>query len=220
MSTRTVYKAQVPALTTSQREVLYGMLLGDAHARHGPRYREASVEFRHGLAQRAFVDHLFRVFRAYTWFETPSARQTRSQGTSYTSYGFATFTHPEFTMFHRAFYRPTWGRPPFQKVIPAHVDQWWTPRVLAYHLMSDGAFHPNRVSLYTYVYSHDDCIRYLAVVNARLELHGRVFGHRRGGKTLAYITFPARDLPTLRAQIGPYLLPGFAYKVGQALPQE
>ena len=151
LSSRTLYKASRPPLTPVQTSVLYGMVLGDAHARWHPRCTDASIDFVQALAQRAFIDHLHSLFGAYSWMDAP--RVTRGRHLR-----FSTFTHPVFTALHRAFYVPrcasdcasdaTGG---YVKVIPRAVDRWLNGRVLAYHLMCDG-------SLATHGFSRRDCL--------------------------------------------------------------
>lgn len=205
------YKDSLPALTTEQRDILYGMLRDDAHAPR--RGRHARIEFLQGINQLAFVEHLFWVFRAWTWLPKPFIGQRR--GTGYGFCRFETFRHKAFDSFRDAFYPaskdPT--RPP-SKVIPDGVDQWFNARVLAYHIMCDGYLKGSNLILCTQGFSYDHIVRYADGIHAVLGIRPRPQGFRSRSSRGWVLLFPARALPELQGLLRPYILPTFYYKLG------
>lgn len=207
-SSRQAYKALLPPMDQGTRDVLYGMLLGDAHARLGPRKREASVEFVHGSEQRAFVDHLFGIFEPYTWFSGP---REYSRGER-CSYGFNTFSWSPFTRVHEAFYIPATvpGRR-FIRRIPPNMEEWFNARVFAYHIMSDGSMAGRNLRLWAFGFTADELRTYARVCNEVLGLYSSVRWRRKGG---SYLVFPVKDLPRLQELLLPIIPPFFHYKLG------
>lgn len=212
---RQAHKDALPPLTPHQREALYGMLLSDAHARQRADCHAALIEFRQSERQAPLVDHLFALFRDWTWLAQPRHYE-ESLGTKvHGKAAFETFTHPALTTFHRAFYRPRAGGG-WVKGIPERVDDWLTPRVLAYQVMGDGSLNRGaRLMLHTEGFARDDVVRYAAALHDRYGLQPVLSPDRRSTITYWRIRFPAGDLPVLQGLLLPYLLPTFRYKVGR-----
>jgi hypothetical protein len=160
-SQRKHYKAQLTELTQVQREIAYGMLLGDAHIEK--RGHSARMHFRHGPRQEAFIQHLFEVFRSWTWMTGIHVTE-QTDGRSGTSMinqqiHFKTFQHPVFLELHQRFYvasatgQATGQATGHRKVIPEAITAWLTPRVLAYQIMCDGYIQDRSLRLATHDFS-------------------------------------------------------------------
>lgn len=138
-------------LTSEQKEVLIGTLLGDSSMsiRSGkPHY---SVKFEQGESHKDYVDHLYQIFEPYTG-SPPSMRFIDSKKTR-RAYGFRTYQHKHFMYYFHLFYVISPNREPniygentspkFNKIkiVPKNIHKYLTPRVLAYWFMDDGTFH-------------------------------------------------------------------------------
>lgn len=101
------YKISLSQLSPLQREVALGMVLGDASLILHPGCKNANMEFMQSFKQEAFVDHLFEIFREWTWYEKPVKGKRLSKeapGKVLYIYRFRTFTHPVFTELRELFY--------------------------------------------------------------------------------------------------------------------
>jgi hypothetical protein len=66
------YKHSLPSLPPSSFEIAVGMLLGDACMYKVS--KQAYIKFEQGSKQKLFLNHLFCIFKVYTFMEKPSTR--------------------------------------------------------------------------------------------------------------------------------------------------
>lgn len=204
-----IYRDNLTELPPHLREILLGMVLGDAHiGRYGTGH--ARIRFMQGVRQRVFIEHLFALFQDWRWAKELNARVRRKEEKTYTALWFATFTHPVFTQLHEIFYRPRPSGNGWIKVIPDQVAEWITPRVLAYHVMCDGSRNKKSLIIHTDGYTKKQSQAYVDGINQAFGLHGYV---TRATQAQWYIRFPATDLPALQRLLKPYLLESFYYKL-------
>lgn len=120
-------------LNAEQREILFGILLGDAHLEtfnHGRTYR---LKVEQSKRHAAYVAHLFDRFRP--WVATPpksKIRATLGRAAS-ESHFFQTVSHAAFRFYAHQFYQTG------KKCVPKLVHKWLTPRALAFWFMDDGS---------------------------------------------------------------------------------
>jgi LAGLIDADG DNA endonuclease family protein len=119
------------SMTERQKQILVGMLLGDAHLERQRGARTARLKIEHSLRQSAYVDWKFAEWR--DWVRTPPrARARRNRlGTVSTNIGFTTLSHVELEEFRGRFYRN------HRKMVP--VDLELTPLSMAVWFMDDGS---------------------------------------------------------------------------------
>lgn len=118
-------------MTDRQKQILVGMLLGDAHLERQAGALTARLKIEHSMAQKAYVDWKYLEWR--NWVRTPPRARVRHNrlGTSSTNIGFSTLSHVEFEKFRLSFY---WNR---RKVIPEDLEL--TPLSMAVWFMDDGS---------------------------------------------------------------------------------
>lgn len=201
-------------LSDFQREVIYGMVLGDASLCLQKGGREAYLALGQGEKQEDLVDHLFHILQPWTWYRIPSRHSHGNKnypGRVYTTVYFQTFSHRIFTDLHKLFYRPqgSAGRS-WVKVIPEDVEKWMSPTSFAYHVMTDGSFKWKSLILHTENFAKTETTSYAGAINKAFDLHGYVTP--KGPYWI--IRFPTKDLPKLQALLKDLLLPTFRYKVG------
>lgn len=212
------YKDSMPPLTQQQRDIAYGMVLGDAHLR--PMGWEANLSIEHGSGQAIFVDHLFDVFKLYTFADAPQMRG-KWRGDRYdpeAAKRFDTFTHRVFSEIHEAFYRQEGvtkgGNPRHVKHIPMGIDRWLTPRVLAYHIMSDGSnTNDHALNLNTHGFTKQEVEGYRDALQSRFALTTTIQRRFAGTKIYYFIYVPKGQMPRLKEVVLGHMRPYFLYKL-------
>jgi len=197
-------KAAFPPLTQTQTEVLYGMVLGDAHL--GFMGNEVRLEIMQSAAQHNFVQHLFKVFRPYILCSAPQYKAQRLRDKIYPTYRFTSAAHAVFTEVHAMFYERTEtiltsGKPKYVKRVPDNIEEQLTPRVLAYFFMCDGSLvrggkakRPNGASIASHGFCEADNTRLCQALASKFGLHPTLrHTPKPGGKgtTYTYIYFPS-----------------------------
>lgn len=124
------YKAQLH-LTPHQRELLVGMLLGDAHLERQSAQSVARLKVEHAVSQMEYV--LWKYSEWQEWVLTPpQVKQKRNRlGTVSSNVWFTTVSHPELETYRAWFYD---GR---RKRVPS--DLMLSPLSLAVWFMDDGS---------------------------------------------------------------------------------
>jgi hypothetical protein len=118
-------------MTERQKQILIGMLLGDAHLERQRGALTARLKIEHSLAQSTYVEWKFKERR--NWVRTPPRARVRRNrlGTTSTNIGFTTLSHVEFERFRVKFYRDR------RKVLPEELEL--TPLSMAVWFMDDGS---------------------------------------------------------------------------------
>jgi hypothetical protein len=153
-------------LSSAQREVLIGILLGDAcleTQNGGVTYR---LKVEQCAAHELYVRSLYELFRA--WVLTPPRRRRVRTGSSESvNWVFQTVSHPAFRFYAHQFYD---GR---VKQVPALIHRWLTPRALAHWYMDDGSAKSNDskgVIFNTQGFERRDVDRLVGVLHTKFEL--------------------------------------------------
>jgi len=118
-------------MTDRQKQILTGMLLGDAHLERQRGATSARLKIEHSLAQSAYVEWKFNEWR--DWVRTPPAvRERRNRlGTVSLNIGFTTLSHLTFEEFRTRFYLNR------RKVVPEDLEL--TSLSMAVWFMDDGS---------------------------------------------------------------------------------
>lgn len=124
------YKASL-TMTDRQKQILTGMLLGDAHLERQRGALSARLKIEHSISQAAYVAWKYTEWR--DWVRTPPReREKRNRlGTVSTNTGFTTLSHVELESYRMRFYRD--GR----KVVPSDLSL--TSLSAAVWFMDDGS---------------------------------------------------------------------------------
>ena len=115
-------------LSDEQREVLVGLLLGDAHLEtqnDGKTYR---VKFEYSIKHRLYANHLYEIFRE--WVLTPPQIK---QDKTHNNIWFQTVSHGAFRFYAHQFYD---GK---NKCVPKLIHHYLTNKSVAYWFMDDGS---------------------------------------------------------------------------------
>lgn len=191
-------------MTDRQKQILVGMLLGDAHLERQKGALTARLKIEHSSAQEAYVFWKYREWR--DWVRTPPKPRIRRNrlGTFSTDIGFTTLSHVEFERFRLAFYRDR------RKVVPG--DLRLTSVSMAVWFMDDGSRKSSQCrGLYLNTQSFTEAeVSFLQEVMRRdVGVQTTVRKQRDG----LQIYVPAPSAPILAANITRELLPSMRYKL-------
>ncbi|GBC90761.1 MAG: hypothetical protein KatS3mg021_1258 [Fimbriimonadales bacterium] len=191
------YKQQLK-LTPLQREVLVGILLGDAHLETQNRGRTYRLKIEQGATHAAYVQHLYQVFQE--WVLTPP--QQKANG----NWWFQTVSHGAFRFYAHQFYQD--GR----KRVPPLLHRWLKPRSIAYWFMDDGSLKDPKaraVLFNTQGFQREEVERLAQLLSEQFELEAYLRRQAEGYQ----IVIPGRNLTRFLELVEPYLIPEMRYKL-------
>ncbi len=186
-------------LTSFQKEVLVGSLLGDGHLSpnaYGKNYRFQVV---HMLGHKSYVDYKYEIFKNWCISE-PKFQEINN------SCRFRTISHPILTEFHKLFYRGA------RKILPKELDKILeSPITLAIWFMDDGAVGPHHrgLTLNTQNFDREENERLMNYFANKFQY--KVSLHKDKKSWRLYV-FPESSLDFKR-RIDKFVLPEFKYKL-------
>lgn len=198
------YKQKL-ALTDLQREILVGLLLGDACLETQNRGRTYRLKIEHSVAQAQYVQHLYHIFRDWV-LQEPQIKRQRIAGKTYQKLWFNTVSHGAFRFYAQQFYRNG------TKVVPKLIRRLLTARGLAYWFMDDGSIKSKQskaVLFNTQGLSEPDVAKLLRVLREQFGLEAKSRRQREGQQ----IYISGRSYERFRALVEPYLIPQMRYKL-------
>lgn len=200
-------------LTSNQREIIVGLLLGDGCLETQNTGRTYRLKVEHGASQSKYVDWLYRQF--VDWVLTPP--QMKDKADQSQNVWFQTISHPALRFYAQQFYVN--GR----RQVPRIIAKLITPLGLAVWFMDDGSLKSKdhrALILNTHCFSSADLSLLQKVLLIRFDIEAQ-FRHQKDGTQLL-LTEPSAS--RLAEIIQPYLLPEFWYKLGKVgltqLPKE
>lgn len=125
------YKKQIK-LTGEQREVLVGILLGDAHLETNNDGKTYKLRVEHSIKQSEYLWHLYEIYKDWC-LSPPKEKLKKIDEKEYTNLAFTTVSHPAFRFYGKQFY------PHGRKKVPNIIHKILTPKALAYWFMDDGS---------------------------------------------------------------------------------
>ncbi len=202
------YKTRLK-LSPEQREVLIGILLGDATLETQNSGRTYRMKIEHSLKQRAYAEHMYDMFR--DWVLTPPRLKSVAlpNGRTYTNMVFSTVSHDSFRFYAQQFYRER------TKVVPKLIKRWLTPRALAYWFMDDGSVKSKQskgVILNTQGYAKQEVSRLVRVLYEMFDLEAKSRKQKEGHQ----IYISGRSYEKFKSLVSQFILPEMSYKVPEA----
>ena len=194
-------------LTLLQKEVLFGVILGDAHLETQNNRITYRVKFEQSIKHKPYIEHLYDIFKNYV--KTPPqlklVKYKKNQIKTF-NIRFATISSSTFTFFGKQFYKDK------KKVIPKLIHRWLTPRALAYWYMDDGSMKSTQskgVLLNTQAFSHAEVQLLCNVLTEKFNLY---CWPRKQKKNTYQIYISGKTYETLRNCIYPFIIPDMQYK--------
>lgn len=193
-------------LNAIQKEILFGITLGDAHfetQNQGISYR---IKFEQSLKHEAYLNHLYLIFK--DWVRTPPKQRIIKYKNNRESINvrFATVSDAVFTFYGKQFYKDK------KKIVPKLIHRWLTPRALAYWYMDDGSMKSKEskgVLLNTQGFAYKEILCLCEVLTKNFNLS--CWPRKQKNKTYQ-IYISGRSYQVLRDTIYDFLIPEMRYK--------
>ena len=188
-------------LSELQREVLVGVILGDAHLETQNRGRTYRLKIEHSTKQRAYADHLYELFKE--WILTPP--QVKLDG-SHDNIWFQTVSHSAFRFYAHQFYDD------HRKCVPQNIHRLLTARGLAYWYMDDGSIKSREskgVIFNTHCFDRNGRAR---LIDA-LHVHFNLEASERRQKDGYQIYISGKSYERFREIVDSHIHPSMRYKV-------
>lgn len=201
-------------LSLLQKQVLFGVVLGDAHLEtqnNGKTYR---VKFEQSIKHKAYIEHLYSIFKDYVK-TSPQLKTVKykkayfgvsKSGKETKNILFATYYSSTFSFFGKQFYKNN------KKVVPKLIHRWLTPRALAYWYMDDGSMKSTQskgVLLNTQSYLHAEVQLLCDVLTEKFNLK---CWPRKQKNNQHQIYISGKSYETLRDCIYGFITPDMVYK--------
>lgn len=192
-------------LTSRQREIIVGTLLGDAHLEtqtHGRTYR---LRIMHSAGQKEYVEWLYNELKNLVTGPVKS-KIISVKGKTYSCYWFDTMSSSSLRFYAQQFY------PQGKKRVPRFVSRLLTPLGLAVWFMDDGSIksHETRGKiLNTQGFLKQDVELLIDCLSKRFNIESRLRKQKEGWQ----IFIPAAMYDRLVTTTGTYILPSMKYKL-------
>lgn len=192
MDTIKAREARKRPMTSLQKELIFGSLLGDGYLARTTRGYAFRVN--HSISQKEYVD----------WKYAHLASLSNSRPRVYQrSYYFRTVTHPFMTDLHMMFYEGD------RKRLPRETAAWISPFAFAIWLMDDGARDKNQLRLNTQSFSLEENERLIDILEAKLGIMATINRDKDRYRLRVYAT----SMPRVRQLVAPFLIPSMQYKL-------
>jgi hypothetical protein len=192
-------------LTTRQREIIIGTLLGDAHLENRYKSRIFSLMIEHSIKQKEYVDWLYNEFKE--WVRTPpKIKYSTVNGKKYQKYYFRTLSSGRFRFYHHQFYKQG------KKIVPKLIHKWLTPLGLAVWFMDDGSLkskHHRARIINTQGFSKKENKHLIEVLFKNFKVKSKLRKQKEGYQ----IYVLAETVSIFKDIINPYIISSMHYKL-------
>lgn len=214
------YKRWIPVkqnitLTSEQRQLVIGSLLGDGTMRIGEGARNANFKTEQGLEQRAYVLWKYRILEPLVFTEPKLSYRYRENGDAYPkSWWFRTVRHPLLTEIYMRFYERE-GYRTGRKRVPHDISSDLDPLALAVWIMDDGSYSQGVIDISTYCFT----LAEIGVLQKGLKDRFGVEIKYHNDRDKGYRMYcNKRETLKLIEIIEPYIIPSLKYKIGFVTP--
>lgn len=202
-------------LTSKQKAVIIGSLLGDGTMRIGRGAKNANLKIEHGLKQKRYVNWKYHILQSFVFTKPKMSYRYRENNEKYPkSWWFRTIRHPILTEIYRRFYLGE-GYRNGKKIIPLNIKDDFIPLTLAVWIMDDGSYSRGRINISTYSFSLQE-IRYLQkYLEEQFKIEAVFYKDRDKGYRMY---FRKQETNKLIRIIHPHIISSMMYKIGFATP--
>lgn len=194
-----------PDLSQKLFNIAIGMLLGDATMYKVS--KNALIQFEQGYQQESFVNHLFDLFKNYTFMLEPGKRidlHHPIRKGEVKSYWFKTSSHKTFNKLWDLFYVNG------KKRIPESLQL--SEECISYWIMCDGSLAKDNKTLilHSQSYSFEENVKLSTFLNVQWGFQTKVIQHK---EKYHVIQIPSRDSPRLKTIMSKYIIESMLYKL-------
>jgi hypothetical protein len=188
-------------LTDEQRDVIIGVLLGDAHLETQNGGRTYRLKFEYSQKHGMYADHLYGIFRE--WVLTPPQMKTDN---SRNNVWFQTVSHGAFRFYAGQFYDEN------RKCVPKLIHRYLTNRAIGYWYMDDGSMKSREskgVIFNTHGFVRKDVDRLITCLRKKFNLDANIRKQKDG----LQIYISGRSYDRFLEIVEPYIHESMRYKI-------
>lgn len=189
-------------LTSFQKQVLIGTMLGDSNMRLSKNCVSPRVSCAHGVKQKKYCEYKTEIFKslgAKCNYHKRNVADKRN-GIYYEDYTMSIPANPEFSFYYNSFY------PNGKKIIPLNLLNQFTEVSLAFMFMDDGTKTSNGYSVATMCFDKENIIEFKKFLANKYHIETTI--HKNNS---LYIKANSRNLFT--HLISPYIIDCMKYKI-------
>lgn len=202
------YLEQLGRLTSLQKQVLVGILLGDATLRIGETAKNPNLKYDQSIEKKDLVNLIYLIFEPFVG-TPPSVRKRNGKDHSF---WFRTFRLPELDFYHKQFYTLN-GLNQCVRGVPELLHRWITPISLAFWFMDDGRKTKYGYYLHTECFSLTDCKYLQRVLGKNFGLEVGIHRDQRANATYYKLSIRASSRDKFTQLVRPYILSCMQYKL-------
>jgi hypothetical protein len=188
-------------LTRLQKEILFGILLGDASLQWNE--NRTTCRLRYTQKNYAYIMHVYEIFKPFVKTPPSLCKQTEV-------WYFNTIQSPVFRFYRQQFY----GKDEIKR-IPRLIHRWLTPRTIAYWFMDDGSAKDRKTSsgvrFCTDCFTKDD-VRFLAQKLSQV-CNTQTSTYKQRDSLRIYVSGKKGNGKIFGEKLLPYIIPEMLYKV-------
>lgn len=196
-------------LSEETKEILVGILLGDAHIERRSSTGNSRLKYAQtAVAHKEYFNRVLKIFKSFcTSGYKPQSKLIFNKITnkSYSAISFTTMQLPCFNEFSNLFYVLN------VKIVPDNIYELLTPRGLAFWIMDDGSVHGGGLHLNVYGFSNKDVDKLMFTLQDKFNLKCSIHYHR-AKKPRIYIF--KESMECLISLTKPFMVQDMLYKLG------
>lgn len=184
-------------ITKLQKEVLVGLLLGDAHLEKSLNGLSYRLKIEQSNKKKDYIDHLYEIFKDWCYQEPKNKRNNLYFQSKFTN--------------SLSFYGKNFYNIEKKKIIPKFIYRSLTPRALAYWYMDDGSIKSKQskgVLYNTQGFFYKDVLLLCDILNKKFNLKASLRKQKEGYQI--YISGHSYEI--MRSIIYPFLIESMYYK--------
>lgn len=206
-------------LTTKQKDLLVGTLLGDGNLQTETRGRTWRYRALHKATHKAYLDHKYDVLKNLC--QTPpiygEVFDPRTLKT-YQRWYFNTTTQSSFRYYGNLFYTEDPNTLKMKKDVPLTIEKLLTPRAIAYWYMDDGSLKwfgkSNALRICTESFSKQGVERLQKALKNLYNIETQQTRKTKDNKLVGYrLAINEKNSAAFRELVRPYLVHPMGYKV-------
>lgn len=196
-------------LTSRQRSILVGLILGDGHLETQNNGRTYRLKVEHSFNQKEYVQWLYQEFKELV----PSKIYTKQRGVL-RSIGFTTYSHSSFRFYGQQFYNNK------VKHIPKIISKLLDSLSLAVWFMDDGSHKSAKhqtYNIHTLGYKKEDLVFMQKLLLRLFKVHTSL--HKQKTKSWRIYVL-AKSAVNFTAVIKKHIIPSMKYKLVTQMPKK
>lgn len=201
-----------PFKDTTIIEIIYGSLLGDAHAEKRLQGKGTRITFYQEGSHNDYLLYLHSLIANLGFCNTNIPKiYTRlgKKGKIRKYIRFSTWTYTQFNYIYNAWYSNN------VKILPNNLSNYLTPLALSIWIMNDGCKINNSLKLATNNFTLNENEYLIYLLKSKYNINASI--HKTGVKDQFNIYIFVDSMPTLVKLIKPYIIPSMKYKLGEYL---